>query len=568
MYITYTPFLLDTGRLTMLLEQYRDRLHTRGEEDHDDEILYLLQVLESPLMKEFLTEDVPGGGAAFLEEVASVLENHESDVQLSPQSKRKRQLARQASLRALKIALTPRSSPASSPKISKASEQKPQNNFPLIHNLTANRFRKRGGSHKSTPSPTEPLPRDDKMKPHPFINSQQPKNSQFDVPEGTSHSLYDQVVPEETRFSVNRNFVSYSGKRESPPVSMAISTSPTDTNDYSHQHVLSNSTDTLIERTVTPHKKYSTGSEGYSEFVKKGLNSEDIRTPDMADSQEEFLQLLEFSKMSKPTIAAPSLLPAGPPRKDQQPLHLLPMLPSYNEALSSQQRVKSYEDLLSTNPSQPIRLEPTIKPLNNHPTPIAAPPTYKEVSTSGLPQQSAPLKPQTGGITSHQTGGQLITLSLVKGPQGLGFRINKKKNSKKGELSAYVQDVQAGSIADSEGIRKGDFLVSINKQNVSGIGVHTIVSLLQQAKGKVEVVLFRKEGGVAHDGSPSPTLIPPTVVPHQPQNNPSKLNKVKHVRYMTYTVHLHVYIILNNSMYTCKFTNVFSLAWMSFTLDN
>ena len=490
---------IDTGRLTTLLEQYRDRLHTRGEEEHDEDIVYLLQVLESPLMREYLTRDLSEGGAALVQEMASVLQDHENDVNLSPQSKRKRQLARQASLRALKIALTPQSSPASSPRISKASENRlrPPADFPLTQNFTAAGYGNRGSSHESTPSPRGSQGVVAEV-PHPF----QHPHMNDDTHSADQGGIISQ---EPAAYNLDHIYINpYTGKREYP-VATTTSTSPTNTDEYdsSHQHVLSNSTNTLIERTVTPYneggKKFSSaGSDGYSDFVKKGLNSEDIRTPELGDSQEDFL----LSKLTEPTIA-PSLVPAH--RKGQE--QGLPPLPSYTEALSSQHRVKSYEDLLSEKLSHSMKLSPNaqtpdlIPTIQHHPYPIertmVSPPNPPSITPATPPE------------------GQLITLSLIKGTQGLGFRINKKKNAKKGELNIYVQDIQPGGLAEREGICKGDYLVSINRQKLVGIGVPTAVSLLQQAKGGVEIVIFRKEGGT-HDGSPSPTLFP---VMSQPMRN-------------------------------------------------
>ncbi len=439
-------------------------------------------------MKEYLTEASPEGGAALIQEMATVLQHHDNDINMSPQTRRRRKLARQASLRALKIALTPRDSPINSPRVTKTSENRfIPTDYPLI--ATSTGYGRVGGSHESTPSPRT-------------IDNTGSYHQLKSPDDFQSNS--EQIVPEITSsYNIDHIYISpYTGKHEYPVVeATSISPMNTDDEDEDSAHVLSNSTNTLIERTFD--KKFSTGSKGYSDFIKKGLNSEDIRTPEMRDSQEEDYLLAGIGQTIIPTLAPPGMEPR-------------PVLPSYTEALT---RVKSFEDIHSTQrpnehgtqrpnehgtqrpnehgtqqPNEPIHL--------TNPSPLATP-TY--MSTRGPPMSKIP--PQNVPPISPPNAGQLVTFNLFKGNQGLGFSINKKKNTKKGELNIYIQDIQTGGIGEREGLCKGDYLISINKQNLTGIGLPTAVSLLQQTKGNVELVVYRKEG-VAHVGSPSPTMLP------------------------------------------------------------
>ena len=416
-------------------------------------------------------------GGDSLIQMASVLEEDKSGVELSPRSQRKRSLARQASIRALKIALTPQSSPAATPRASKTSQSMlhPPTNFPLLsQSVVAMRYGPGSlpGSHETTPSPR---------------NSREV--TEIPVNYDDNHGDVDQS---HHPYNIDHIYISpFTGKRESP-VTMTTSHSPIDTDGPSHHNVLSNSTNTLIERTVTPYeegKKYTIpGSGGGSYGALRGLNTEDTRTPELGDSQDsdEFV-----IRPLRPSID-PSLGPA--PSLGHTP-NQLPPLPSYNEALNSQNRVKSYEDLLNNKPSDPMYLPPTTQ------TPDPAP-----VVTPTQPPPKIP--PNTQNPPTLSSNGRLITLNLVKGPQGLGFRVNKTRNAKKGELCIFVQEIQPGGMADRVGICRGDYLVGINKQRLTGISPSTAVSLLQQAKGNVEIVLYRKEG-VFHEGSPSPTMLPP-----------------------------------------------------------
>lgn len=456
-------------------------------------------------MSEYLSGGGGVGGASLIQEMASVLEEDKSEVELSPRSQRKRNLARQASIRALKIALTPQSSPAASPRVSKTSQSMlhPSTHFPLLSEsvvATRNGPGSLPGSHETTPSPRG-------------------SREVTEIPVNYGGNNGD-VNQSHHPYNIDHIYISpYTGKRESP-VTMTTSPSPIDTDDSSHHNVLSNSTNTLLERTVTPYeegKKYTIpGSDGvYGALAKKGMNSEDIRTPELGDSQDsdEFL-----IRPLRPGID-PTLGPA--PSLGHTPSQL-PPLPSYNEALNSQNRVKSYEDLLNDKLSDPIYLPPT--PQTPDPAPMATP--------TQPPPTIPPNNPHNTKTPPTLSNGRLITLNLVKGPQGLGFRVNKTRNAKKGELSIFVQDIQPGGVADRVGICRGDYLVGINKQRLTGISPSTAVSLLQQAKGNVEIVLYRKEG-VTHEGSPSPTMLPPGLGT-DPAHPVTAKTKVQYVCIMDY----------------------------------
>ena len=587
-YVLFTQCPPDSGRLTTLLEQYRDRLHSRGEEEHDEDIAYLMQVLQSPLMKEYLLGDSPVSEATLIQEMTTALENQEHDVHLSPNSKRRRNLARKASIRALKLALTPHTSP----RIQRANEKRQQRvgspEYPLVQQVMAKSYSNRSGSHESSPSPMVAYSNGDGLNdpvtsprwPREGFESHNPHLNFHNAAQVTSPAS-DQVVPQDPAYSIDHIYISpYTGKHEYPGIES--STSPVEQEEKDPRDMVSHSTDTLIEHEISPYLVTErdngmvsvSGSERYSEFIRKGLNSEDIRTPDMGDSQDEET-LQGFQKlMGPPTSFVP---------RDQQTVTppVPPVLPSYTEALtcSSQQRVKSYEDLLSDKMDH-MKISPTPAI-----TPPGAPPPYYYPrggpTTAGLPTQN---------VTTDRPRGfqhQLLTISLFKGPQGLGLSINRKKNTQKGEIGIFVQDIQPGGVAEREGICKGDFLVSINNQNLSGIGLPTAVALLQQAKGNIEIVLLRQQGGasVGMETVLSPTSLPriPTQIsmatpisnihPSSPKlkvHVPLHLHMHIHVHHLTssYLISLydiHVYIIQVYITYTCLCT-LFKYIYMTMSL--
>lgn len=92
-----------------------------------------------------------------------------------------------------------------------------------------------------------------------------------------------------------------------------------------------------------------------------------------------------------------------------------------------------------------------------------------------------------------QDRGTMVTVQLVKGDRGLGFSVARQRtHGKEGKI--IVHDIQPGGVAERDGrVQKGDQILNINGQNVLNISHPTVVALLQQAHGKVELILFRCE---------------------------------------------------------------------------
>ena len=515
--IFYTSiFFTGTDRLITLLGQYRDRLHTQGDVEHDEDLSYLMEVLESPLMSEYLSNNTSEVGVALIQEMTSTFENQENDVHLSPRSQRKRYLARTASLRALKLAVTPRSSPSSTPNIQRSVNT--QNvltvnstssvDSPLLQSVEAALRSKEHSESTSFSSPPRETNYQRQINGDHFQNNEhfammQKTNShtsQSLSPKHQNvgpHNLPDKKRPSSEQIStqpfnqypsIDHIYISpYTGKVELP--SRNTSTSPSDIGDQRNS-LLSESP---IERTSTPYSrdvglshKNSNGTDYHG--YRKETMSEDIRTHNISSKEGSPVDL--------------SVLPTSPTDQTRPPL------PSYNEALNSQQNVQ---------PQNRIHDDTEISSIKNTPPISFSPPVSKGQFppyypggpvTAGLPTQNLP----TG-----QSRGQSFIIRLHKGNQGLGFSINKRKNSKKRELSIFVQDLQPGGVAEKDGrLKKGDHLVSINGQKLAGIGLPTAVALLQQAKGSVEIIVLRGEGVGSEESmvkSPSPNAIPPIQSP-------------------------------------------------------
>ena len=151
-----------------------------------------------------------------------------------------------------------------------------------------------------------------------------------------------------------------------------------------------------------------------------------------------------------------------------------PTLPSYSEAFNMSRRTRSYDRL----PATPL-----------YPAPLM---------TSGLPTSN------TNTSLARDEGIVMVTVRLMKGEKGLGFSISwQRRQGKDGDV--LVGDIQPGGVAEKDGrIRKGDQIVSINGQKIGNISYSTVVALLQQAKGTVELTLLRTD-----EATPSPSQAPP-----------------------------------------------------------
>ncbi|XP_019855527.1 PREDICTED: multiple PDZ domain protein-like [Amphimedon queenslandica] len=178
-----------------------------------------------------------------------------------------------------------------------------------------------------------------------------------------------------------------------------------------------------------------------------------------------------------------------------------PTLPSYSEAFNMCRRTKSYERLPATPP---------------YPAPLM---------TSGIPTSN------TNTSQTRPKSVTMVTVRLTKGDRGLGFSLSSQRRGGK-DNKIFIGDLQPGGVAERDGrIMKGDQILHINGQDITSISYSTVVALLQQAKGIVELTLLRSDGAV-----PSPIRTTPPnpyeayyrrelYQPH-PMTQPTTTNKV------------------------------------------
>ena len=92
--------------------------------------------------------------------------------------------------------------------------------------------------------------------------------------------------------------------------------------------------------------------------------------------------------------------------------------------------------------------------------------------------------------------GKLITIQLVKGPQGLGFKLAARDNCASGEYSPiYIKNILPKGAAITDGrLQRGDRLLEVDKMDMTKMTLHEAVNILRNTKlgACVELVVSRQ----------------------------------------------------------------------------
>ncbi|XP_059469867.1 inaD-like protein isoform X2 [Neocloeon triangulifer] len=115
-------------------------------------------------------------------------------------------------------------------------------------------------------------------------------------------------------------------------------------------------------------------------------------------------------------------------------------------------------------------------------------------------------------IEAASLGRDVHTVQLFK-PEGssLGFSVVGLRSEERGELGIYVQEIQPPGIAGRDGrLQEGDQILAIDGQPLDAdISHQQAISILQQARGLVELVIARQRSSVL-DQSSLPASLTPT----------------------------------------------------------
>ena len=442
-----------------LLEQYRDRLHNVGDDEHDEELDYVKQILTSPVFLDYLqgqsSQEDTSKISEFSNEVLSGIEGNtvSEDGPISPTEKQRRKLARKQSLKALRNAVTPHNSP-----MLKKKAVRPGNASTDTLDNGSVPGRTRAGPHGGSGS----------------INAKSGSRTRNEI---SPPKLLDSVTP-----NVHSH---HTGGELRANINLSNGLEPPTNSLDARIRNLSNSTNTLIERPSPPGDHYlekkkpsdvpllqnGIMSGSHPEIHRVGLGSQ--HGPKTGHRRLD----LDMYGYHPPAIANPGPNPGPnsslfgpewshqsqhPPYRDHierdlglnlhQPANLLdshvvqpqqsqppPYIPSldlpqnqppirpppppYGQQLAPQRKATSFEKLLDRPDVIPIQLPPPPPPMK----PLLHPMTDGSV-TQDLP-------------TTQNRGRDRMTLVLEKGEEGLGFRV-------KGEGGVFVLDLQPGGLAE------------------------------------------------------------------------------------------------------------------------
>eukprot|EP00117_Sycon_ciliatum_P022816 scpid20993/ scgid19566/ SH3 and multiple ankyrin repeat domains protein 3; Proline-rich synapse-associated protein 2 len=137
-----------------------------------------------------------------------------------------------------------------------------------------------------------------------------------------------------------------------------------------------------------------------------------------------------------------------------------------------------------------------------------------------LPDLNGSDNTATKGSADTHTDFKLVNVILIKSPSGLGFSL---KGARSHDVSTqfkplpdmpalqYVGSVDTNSVAEKAGLKKGDFLLSINEKDVTGASHSYAVTLVKQAGKVITLAVARprsvsgsssRRGSLPRDGSP------------------------------------------------------------------
>ena len=479
---SFTPHThTHTDRIVLLLEQYRNRLHQVGDAEHDEELDYLKQILESPLFQEYMQD----GGILSHEETFAISEATNElltdmdleNTQHSLMEKRKRLVQRRKSLKALRNAVTPKNSPRVQPKKAHG------------HHHSSSNSKTSGSSIQQREAPWSPYGKtfDSSSTATARMGSQNVTPSAISSAASPRLILKDaQIHPE--LLPVDKQEQQSSFVSNGLDFNLSIG-SPLDI----RSKTLSNSTNTLIERPTSPNsydsqRKKSSDSllSAAGGFSGSQPNISMLRITREGDLNIDFDQLqsctpnnkqynssshsLQQQQQQQLSIPSPSAndtklssglnIPIAPisPSADRPPP------PSYLTHLQQQQQQQStHTPLKATSPtSRPPpppygqksfvpqrKVKSFDKLLDDSETTV---PIHFPVPGGPAPPPLVPLAhPMTDGLVTQDLPTvdkrrTTLTIQLEKGDEGLGFRVKGLRSEQKGEL--IVQDLMPGGLAE------------------------------------------------------------------------------------------------------------------------
>jgi partitioning defective protein 3 len=125
--------------------------------------------------------------------------------------------------------------------------------------------------------------------------------------------------------------------------------------------------------------------------------------------------------------------------------------------------------------------------------------------------------------------GKIITVQLVKGPQGLGFKLAARDNCASGEFSPiYIKNILPKGAAITDGrLQRGDRLIEVDKMDMTKTTLHEAVNILRNTKlgACVELVVSRQILPNLNNSQTENSYNTSNLIQQQQQNNSNNTNE-------------------------------------------
>uniref|UniRef100_A0AAY4AM46 Multiple PDZ domain crumbs cell polarity complex component n=1 Tax=Denticeps clupeoides TaxID=299321 RepID=A0AAY4AM46_9TELE len=219
-------------------------------------------------------------------------------------------------------------------------------------------------------------------------------------------------------------------------------------------------------------------------FVKNSLDHHlDLRTVEITKSSSESLGISIAGGVGSPLGDVPIFIammnPTGLAAQTQKLRmgdRIVAICGTSTEGMTHQQAVSLLKNAIGLVELQVVAGDTTVTGQPQEPT------------TAGLSGSSIP----TGSIFHDEFGPpQYKSITLERGPDGLGFSIVGGFGSPHGDLPIYVKTVFKKGAASEDGrLKRGDQIMAVNGQSLEGVTHEEAVAILKRTKGTVTLTVL------------------------------------------------------------------------------
>ncbi|XP_035282557.1 multiple PDZ domain protein isoform X2 [Anguilla anguilla] len=256
------------------------------------------------------------------------------------------------------------------------------------------------------------------------------------------------------------------------------------------------------ERRLSHSSQFSeTGSYGDAPYVLSGPGdlSEDAddrrKSHDLSDYQE--IRTVEFTKEPADSLGISIAGGLGSPLGDV-PIFIAMMHPTGLAAQTHKLKIGDRIITICGTPTENMSHTQAVSLLKNASGTIELQVVAGgDTSVTGPPQEQTAAGLSLSGLTAssifHDDLGppQYKTITLDRGPDGLGFSIVGGYGSPHGDLPIYVKTVFGKGAASEDGrLKRGDQIIAVNAQSLEGVTHEEAVGILKRTKGSVTLTVL------------------------------------------------------------------------------